>query len=55
MLQSQLDTPPDLKAATPDEHKSISDVTEDGGEGLANLKAALNDQLQGLENLFLKD
>ena len=49
MLQSSQDTP---KSPTPEEHKSVSDVTDDGGEGLANLKAALNNQLLDLENLF---
>ena len=53
MLQSSLETPAEPRAPTPEEHKSVSDVTDDGGEGLANLKAALNNQLLDLENHFL--
>jgi hypothetical protein len=53
MLQSSSETPAEPRGPTPEEHKSVSDVTDDGGEGLANLKAALNDQLLDLENLCM--
>ena len=53
MLHNSSETPAEPVEPTPEERKSVSDVTDDGGEGLANLKAALNDQLLDLENHFL--